>query len=171
MVICYVYCINVKSVSNKWRSAVVVWQIDTARLNATVVFWKARLIHVVNYVCIFKQLQLKSKLHHTGTWSAAGCQPRCLCYRPQYSSAAAFSLRSHSREENSLHVKKKIFQLLYFLLFKICVLVNLLTLGIVCTPRSWTYEDSTIITVSLNTLKALKTSQYPKTILANLACV
>jgi len=56
-----------------------VLHIDTARLIATVAFRKVRRIHVVNYLRIFK-LQLKSKLHHTGTWSAAGWQPRCLCY-------------------------------------------------------------------------------------------
>jgi hypothetical protein len=71
---------------------------------------------------------------------------------------------------------KKLFQLLY--LFIISVILKLLTLGIVCRPRSWTYEDRTIITVSLNTpfaLKTLKTShktfQYTKMIWANLACV
>jgi hypothetical protein len=34
------------------------------------------------YVCIYKAVQLKSKLHYTGTWSAAAWPPRRLCYRP-----------------------------------------------------------------------------------------
>jgi len=61
-----------------------------------------------------------------------------------------------------------------FILFQISVILKLLTLGIVCRLRSWKYEDRTIITVSLNTLFALKmpkTSQYSKMIWANLACV
>jgi hypothetical protein len=37
---------------------------------------------MVKYVCQHKDVQLKSNLHYTCTWSAAAWPPRYLCYRP-----------------------------------------------------------------------------------------
>jgi hypothetical protein len=40
--------------------------------------------YLVNYTCIRikKVIRLTFKFQHVGTWSAAGWQPCCLCYRP-----------------------------------------------------------------------------------------
>jgi hypothetical protein len=37
--------------------------------------------YVYSYTCIHKWAQLKSKIQHTGTWSAGAWPPRRLCYR------------------------------------------------------------------------------------------
>ena len=57
---------------------------------AIVTFWKVRRksgkgIHMVKYICIYRGVQLKSKLQQSGTSSAAGWQPRRVYYRPPVS--------------------------------------------------------------------------------------
>jgi len=39
-------------------------------------------VRIVNSVCAYKGVQLKSKPQHTGIWPAAAWPPRQLCYRP-----------------------------------------------------------------------------------------
>jgi len=39
-------------------------------------------VHLVNCTCIYRGIQWKTKIHHTGTWLEASWPPRCLCYRP-----------------------------------------------------------------------------------------
>ena len=38
--------------------------------------------HMVEHLCIYKAVQLKSRLENTGNWLAAARPPRRLCYRP-----------------------------------------------------------------------------------------
>ena len=44
--------------------------------------WTEYRIHTTNYICIYKEVQLESRLHRTGIWSAAAWPHRRLCYRP-----------------------------------------------------------------------------------------
>jgi len=37
-------------------------------------------IYMVNYVCVYKRVQMKTRLKRTGTWSAAKLPSRRLCY-------------------------------------------------------------------------------------------
>jgi hypothetical protein len=39
-------------------------------------------VYVCIYVRVYKDVQLKTKLQHIGTWTAAALPPRRLCYRP-----------------------------------------------------------------------------------------
>ena len=39
-------------------------------------------VHVVKCTCFYKEIHLKSKIHHTWTWLEAARPPCCLCYRP-----------------------------------------------------------------------------------------
>ena len=52
-------------------------------------------IYTTNYICIYKGIQLESRLHRTGIYSSAAWPHRRLCYRPP----VFFSLRSHPRKE------------------------------------------------------------------------
>jgi hypothetical protein len=76
-------------------------------------------------VCLYKAVQLKSRLEHTGTWSAAAHRPRRLCYRP----AVFFRyLLSHCAppfpaRKDSVRFKKKYFTI--FTVFNNCINVNI----------------------------------------------
>jgi len=54
-----------------------------SRYAASRILRKAELsIHVVSCTCIYRGIQLKYKIQHTGKWLEAAWPPRCQCYRP-----------------------------------------------------------------------------------------
>jgi hypothetical protein len=57
-------------------------------------------IHVVNYTCIYKGIQLKPIMHHTGSWLEAASPPRRLCYRPTVFSRHLPIIKLSHREES-----------------------------------------------------------------------
>jgi hypothetical protein len=83
--------------------------------------------HVVHYTCtsIYKGVQLKSKLKHTGTWSEAAWPLRLLCYRPAvfFCTPAAHCACMPVRK-NYAHVSEMLFNFLIF----ICLIPKLFNL-------------------------------------------
>jgi hypothetical protein len=74
-------------------------------------FWNIRResefsTHVPNCMCIDKEVQLKFKLQHTETSSAAADLPSAFFIAQQYSSANFASLRFQSLKEKSARLSK-----------------------------------------------------------------
>ena len=65
-------------------------------------------------MCMYKGIQLKYKLHHAGSWSAAAdrASPPVLSPSSKYSSMTSASLSCHSRKEQfGMCLKMLLFQL------------------------------------------------------------
>jgi hypothetical protein len=95
--------------------------------------------HMVNYICIERDVQLKSKLHHTGTWSASARQPHLLWYRPAIF-FCYFRLIALSFPQGKFRcsLQKCYYSYFNFILFKNCVKLKLRNLkylksGSVCS--------------------------------------
>ena len=62
-------------------------------------------MHMVTYICIYIRVQLKSKLQHPGTWSAAAWNPTASVIAQQYSFATFASWHFlSSKEKLGVHV-------------------------------------------------------------------
>lgn len=64
-------------------------------------------VHMLNCACMYKGVQLKSTLQHTGTWLAAAWSPTVCVIVHLHSCASFVSLCLHSHKEKSgLYLKK-----------------------------------------------------------------
>ena len=96
---------------------------------------------MVKYACMWKRVQLKSTLQHTGTWLAAAWQTRRLYYRPAvfFPHFRLFPF-SFPPQKNSAHVSKLLlYNFFYF--FKNWVHLKLRSLNCVTT----TYNKTTTL--------------------------
>jgi len=115
-----------------WLLVALVCHVEQCRPHdlAVVTFWSSTaswiscksdlIISMANCVCVNGGVQLKWKLQHTGTWSAAAWPPSYLCCPQQYSSVTFVALRVHSHQEKfGVHFKNVIVLTLLFSL-KFC---------------------------------------------------
>jgi hypothetical protein len=88
-------------------------QLRSRRSGASRILRKSKLIlHMISYIYLYKGDQVKSRLHHTGIWSAAAWPPRHLCYRPAVFFCHLRLIASHSREEEFCARLKKCYSIL-----------------------------------------------------------